>query len=107
MGSEVVFRLSLVAPLVRACDFFLRTGGTLYLLSSAERGGFLLLFHLLLQLGYSVSSQLVNASGAADICVTQPEELSVSWFCDEQFKEDFDHLILLTCVKPVKPLNTA
>ena len=56
LGCEVVFRLALVKPLIQTIHRCLKSGGKLYLLSSSDRSGFLLVFHMLMNLGYNIST---------------------------------------------------
>lgn len=100
LGCEVVYMMSLVTPLVSTMDAYLKPGGEVYLISSADRSGFLLLFHLLQKKGYTLTTHDINPPDVDSIVMNAPEELSVSWFCDIQFQGDTKHLVLLKCKKP-------
>lgn len=101
LGCEVVYMLSLVTPLVMTMDAYLKPGGEIYMISSADRSGFLMLFHLLQKKGYTLTTHDVPVPDVDSIVMNPPEELSVSWFCDPQFQGDTKHLVLLKCKKPL------
>lgn len=101
IASEVVYHEPLVEPLVRTIDKFLKPGGAAYLVSAKHRHCYLHFFHLMLSLGYTISTSVLAPPPKSNAYFTPCEELTVGWFCEGQYDSDLENLILVQCLKKI------
>ena len=97
LGSEVIYLETLVEPLVNTINYHLKPDGVVYLVSAKGRAGYLHFFHLMMHLGFTLTTSFLKPPSSAESSFTFSEELAVGWFCEGQFDSDLQDLILVEC----------
>lgn len=101
IGCECVYHEPIVEPLVRTVDYHLKPGGVAYFVSAKHRHCFLHFFHLMLSLGYTITTTALEAPSSEEAGFTPSEDLTVGWFCEPEFESDKSSLICVRCQKPM------
>lgn len=97
IGAECVYLESLVEPLVQTIHYHLKPDGVCYLVSAKGRAGYLHFFHLMSQLGFVITTQMLLPPNCKNSSFTFSEDLTVGWFCEGQFTSELNDLILVRC----------
>ena len=89
IGSEVIYREPILQPLINTIDYFLKSGGSLYLVSAGDRACYLHFFHKMTEMGYKITTKALNLKPlneteigweSEELSFNRSEELTVGWF---------------------------
>ena len=101
LAIECIYHEPIVEPLVKTINYFLKPGGIVYLAGARHRHCYFYFIHLILSLGFSISTEELKCPDKTVGKYSNSAELTVGWFSEGDFEYEKNNIILLKCIKNV------
>lgn len=99
LAIECIYHEPIVEPLVKTINYYLKPGGVVYVAGARHRHCYFHFIHLILSLGFSISTEELKCPDENLGRYSNSAELTVGWFSEGDFEYEKNNIILLKCVK--------
>jgi len=101
LAIECIYHEPIVEPLVKTINHHLKAGGIVYVAGARHRHCYFHFIHLILNLGFSISTEELKCPNETCGKYSNSAELTVGWFSEGDFEYEKNNIILLKCIKNI------